>query len=517
MQALGGRGPSEIAMLLAGTPKDQVRLDGLAEPWSDLADAVFASNGGSPMAAFEEALAGRPNADDIRRAVFAVDPVAREASDVDSDGNDAASPSTPPTSTSWELGAQAWPNALGDAAYHGLIGRLVRAIQPFSEADPAAIMLHTLTGLGVLVGPGVRAMAGDAPHPAKLFGIVVGESSISRKGSSHRPVERTLALADPDFIGTRMLEGLSSGEGLIYQVRDEVIRQEKVGKGAAAGYQDVVTDPGEPDKRLWVVESEFATLLRVAGREGNTLTSVVRRAWDRDDLRSMTKNSPIQAAGAHISIVGHVTRDELLRYLDRTELANGFINRFLVVAARRARVLPDGESVPSAVLESFTAEIRAICAWASEPRCLTRDDEATTLWREVYEGLSDGRPGMLGAATNRAAAQVLRLSVNYAVVDMSDVITAPHLLAALEYWRYAEQSARWVFGDAIGDPTADTILNALRRNDELDREDIVNLFGRHVNRSRLDRALGDLLKAGLARSSRDASTGGRPREVWRAT
>ncbi len=79
-------------------------------------------------------------------------------------------------------------------------------------------------------------MAGDAPHPAKLFGLVVGETSVSRKGSSHRPVERVLALADPDFVRERMVEGLSSGEGLISQVRDEVVKREKVGKGADATY-----------------------------------------------------------------------------------------------------------------------------------------------------------------------------------------------------------------------------------------------------------------------------------------
>jgi hypothetical protein len=30
-----------------------------------------------------------------------------------------------------------------------------------------------------------------------------------------------------------------------------------------------------------------------------------------------------------------VTRDEVLRYLDRTEAANGFVNRFLPICVRR--------------------------------------------------------------------------------------------------------------------------------------------------------------------------------------
>jgi len=34
----------------------------------------------------------------------------------------------------------------------------------------------------------------------------------------------------------------------------------------------------------------------------------------------MTKNSPLSATGGHISIVGHITTDELRRRLNRTEV-----------------------------------------------------------------------------------------------------------------------------------------------------------------------------------------------------
>src|SRR5205823_12015335 len=110
---------------------------------------------------------------------------------------------------------------------------------------------------------------------------------------------------------------------------------------------------------------------------------------------------------------------------------------------------------------------------------------------------------------------VVRLSVLYAALDYSEVIRAEHLLSALAVCRCCEASARWVFGDATGDPTADTILSALRRGGELDRQDIYELLGRHVNRSRIDAALGTVLTTGLAQMRRE-STGGRPREVWRA-
>ena len=64
-------------------------------------------------------------------------------------------------------------------------------------------------------------------------------------------------------------------------------------------------------------------------REGNTLSAIIRQAWDSGNLHPLTKNSPIRATDAHISIIGHITREELLRYLTETEQANGFANRFI--------------------------------------------------------------------------------------------------------------------------------------------------------------------------------------------
>jgi len=408
-------------------------------------------------------------------------------------------------------GEPSWPAPLAPEAMHGLAGQAVAGIAPHSEADIAAILAHYLAGVGCMIGPHVYAMAGDAEHPARLNVGIVGETSKGRKGSAMRPVERVLAGADADF-PARIAEGLSSGEGLIWQVRDPIERLERNRDGTT---EMVMVDAGIADKRALFVESELAGTLRVAAREGNTLSPLIRRAWDSGTLRTLTKTSPATATGAHIAIIGHVSRDELLRYLDRTELASGLANRFLWIAARRSQLLPDGEGVPGGVLADLAAELRAVRVWAATPRHIARDPAAATLWREVYAELSDGRPGLFGATVNRAEAQVLRLSVLYAALDRSPVVNVEHLAAALAVWSYAEQSARWIFGDAIGDPTADAIRAALRRSGELTRTELIDLFGRHVNRGSMDRALGALLTAGLATRTMQ-ETGGRPREVWRA-
>jgi hypothetical protein len=109
---------------------------------------------------------------------------------------------------------------------------------------------------------------------------------------------------------------------------------------------------------------------------------------------------------------------------------------------------------------------------------------------------------------------VLRFASLYALLDLSMVIKPAHLRAALALWQYAEDSARAIFGDALGDPVADEILRALRRApDGLTRTELWSLFGRHRKVGEIDRALGVLLKYGRAHPRRE-ETGGRPGERW---
>ncbi len=102
---------------------------------------------------------------------------------------------------------------------------------------------------------------------------------------------------------------------------------------------------------------------------------------------------------------------------------------------------------------------------------------------------------MLGAVTARGPAQARRLAVIYALLDPKPdggaIVGVAHLRAALEVWRYCHESAAYIFGDRLGDPTADTILAELRRAgfEGRTRNDLRDLFGRHRTAADLDRAL----------------------------
>jgi len=102
----------------------------------------------------------------------------------------------------------------------------------------------------------------------------------------------------------------------------------------------------------------------------------------------------------------------------------------------------------------------------------------------------------------------------YALLDKSKQIRAPHLKAALALWEYAEASARYIFGSALGDPIADEIYRALCGSpDGLSRTDISALFKRHRDAQAIGRALELLRRQGLAWSKQD-KTAGRPTEIW---
>ena len=413
--------------------------------------------------------------------------------------------------------AAAWPAPLADEAFHGLAGAIVRAIEPESEADPAALLGQLLTGFGNVVGRGPHFVAESDRHPLNLYVVVVAPTSKGRKGSSWGRVKHFLQATDPEWVEERVQAGLSSGEGLIWAVRDEIWKSEPVKvKGRVTEYQDVLVDPGVPDKRLLVVEGEYASTLRVLAREGNILSPTIRSAWDTGDLRTMTKNSPAKATGAHISVIGHITKDELLRYLDRTEAGNGFGNRHLWMCARRSKILPEGGGSVQGAADLARRLNQAVEAAGSVGE-VRRDDEARRVWGAIYEPLSEGKPGLLGAMIARAEAQVMRLACIYALLDLSSLIRIEHLLAALALWDYAEASARYIFGDALGDPLADPLLRTLRQAPEgMTRTQIRDLFGRHERGSAVDRALAMLAEQGLAHVLKE-ETGGRPRERWLAT
>ena len=113
-------------------------------------------------------------------------------------------------------------------------------------------------------------------------------------------------------------------------------------------------------------------------------------------------------------MIGHITADELRRYLDRTEAANGLANRFLFVCVQRSKLLP-----AAAAGSTGRGSRAASPALAGAPHIgeVGRTEAAGRSGRRSTPTLSADRPGLLGAVLGRAEAQVLRLALVYALLD----------------------------------------------------------------------------------------------------
>lgn len=412
-----------------------------------------------------------------------------------------------------------WPTPPSPDAFHGVTGGFVDIVSPHSEADSVALLIQFLVAVGNLLGRSGHAVAESSKHFANLFAVLVGKSAKGRKGSSLSHVRRLYQEIDKTWENERVSKGLSSGEGLIWGVRDPIKQQQPIKEGRRiVDYEMVVTDPGITDKRSLIVEEEFASTLAVMGRESNTLSPTIRQAWDGGNLGNMTKNSPAKATDAHISIIGHITRDELRRKLCETEMTNGFGNRFLWVCVGRSKELPDGGNLRDEDLEPIRVHIRAVIQFAETSGEIKRNAEARNLWHQVYTRLTGDRFGLFGSMTARAEAQVLRLSVLYAMLDMSSEVKVEHLKAALAVWDYCEQSAKYIFGTALGNRTADILLAELRQVPEvgLSRSEMLHdVFHNNKLAKDIENALQLLQALGKAQRRDDPpNEAGRTTERW---
>ena len=104
----------------------------------------------------------------------------------------------------------------------------------------------------------------------------------------------------------------------------------------------------------------------------------------------------------------------------------------------------------------------------------------------------------------------MRLSSFYALLDLSDTIRLEHLSAGLALWAYCEDSAKYIFGESLGDPLADEIKRVLDDAPEgMTRTELNDHFKRHKKAEQLDRALNILIVRGMVFKTKE-ETAGRP-------
>jgi DNA replicative helicase MCM subunit Mcm2 (Cdc46/Mcm family) len=148
---------------------------------------------------------------------------------------------------------------------------------------------------------------------------------------------------------------------------------------------------------------------------------------------------------------------------------------------------------------------------------ITFDDEARQLWINSYDELTEAAPGRLGAVTNRSEAQVIRLSLLYALLDGSDRITYTHLRAALALWSYCRASAAYIFGSQASNKEHQRVIDALKEHGSMTLTQISNqVFQRHKCSDDLRQLLTQMIESGTI-DQKSVKTTGRKKVVFSLT
>jgi hypothetical protein len=362
-----------------------------------------------------------------------------------------------------------------------IVEDIIDAATANNEVDPVSFLMTLLSGFGASVGSNPHIRIADTLHPPRISTILVGGSSRARKGTSTATILRLLKMAEDEAKLEPLVitnGPLSSGEGLINAVRDP---------NPDAKPPDV----GINDKRLWCIEEEFASVLNVSKRVGNTLSTILRSAWDGGKINPLTRHQTICATNPHICILGHITIHELKIVLNNTEVFNGFANRFLWACVQRKQTIPFPSSIDETIMNHLAKEMGNIILQSRKLRELKFNKNAHELWQEKYPEISEDLPGFLGAITARSEAHTMRLSLVLALLDGKTEIEQKHLEGALAISEYNINSCKFLFGGIPVDRDVEKIIQALEVGPKTTTE-LHSLFSGHMKSDMLRELLNQL-------------------------
>lgn len=396
------------------------------------------------------------------------------------------------------------------ALAHGVVGDFMRRVEEETEAHPVALATTLLVALGNVIHRGPHFWVGRTPHHVNLFAAIVGNTGAGRKGTGLDIVRDCIRPSDPTWADQCQSPNLTSGEGVVDALRDPLVKMVPV-KGKPGEFEEVVVDPGVEDKRLLIVSAELVAAFKAGNRENSVLAQTLREAWDGRSLRTMAKTAGRAATDPHLSIIGHATRNELVRVARESDIFGGSYNRFVWVLSDRARLLPHGGNLDD--LGTVPQRISDVVQFARSVGRMRRTPEADRLWEDVYAELTTARGSDLTVAVlSRGEAQALRLSMLFALAAQRDEITADDLAAAVDLWRYCRASAEAIFG-GIHDALFHKVLDVIVASPGITRSRLHRRVGWRLPSAELVNVLGRIRASGQARIEM-AETSGKAAETW---
>ena len=415
------------------------------------------------------------------------------------------------------------------ACLYGLVGDVARAGGETTEANPFAIAANFMAFMACAIGRGPYMAVGNTWHHVLLFVLHIGRSGRGRKGDAVSligRIERALRKLNEAATPQVHRGGLSTREGLVYLIHD----------GFKEGKEEV---PPIHDKRLFVIESEFANVLAQSKRDGNTLSAALRDCFDGVSMRPATKTARLWATDPHAGITAAITPSELLGSMAARELTNGFANRFMPIWAERTKMVAFPIATRQEDVDALAVRVLEVLEFCGSERWTENDTmrielspDARKRYAKLYLGeLNDNSAGeRINALIERRAPMLLRMAMLFALCDRKVIVEVHHIDAALAWVRYSVDSVKFIFASAADeadaaetDDTAQKIVIFLRDHGQATRSGITKeCFGGHTTKSRIDAALDELLKSNppiitVESVPRPKGSPGTPTKIYRLT
>jgi hypothetical protein len=395
---------------------------------------------------------------------------------------------------------------LSEKALWGIGGEITKRLCENAESDPAGVIHQLYVFAGNIMGRKCYVEAESNKIFPNMYLLVVGDSSLGRKGTSYNLVKSVIEPELNDYLTQNVKSGLFSGQGLTFHLRDEI----KDAKGS-------IIDEGVKDKRLLVKEAEFASCLNAGKIDASILSTTLRDAYDSGNLSNLTKNSSLKATNPHVSIIGHITPTELSLKLSAVDIANGFANRFLFVFVERQKAIVNINEAKSDMLNGISWEIKNRIEYMKPNGRVRFSEEGLELWRKVYLALSVGCPGVIGSLNARATTHITKLSLIISILNQEEEISYNSLIAAIHLWQYCSDSINFLFANSLGDEALDTLYSMIQdRPEGLSRSEIHSIYSRNRSKQGLSQMLKALESQGLIFSEK-IKTAGAPKELWKTS
>lgn len=381
-----------------------------------------------------------------------------------------------------------FPAAPGSVAFDGPLGEAALHLAGGTDASEVALLASLVAFCGALM-PAYAYFHGN--QTSSPFLALVGHTGDGRKGTAMYRARDALGMA----LGTQMVnrtpfDGVASGEGLVKALHDR-------GK--------------EPAGVLF--EEEYATFLAASGRDGSTLDTRMRAAFDGSQLSNRKAADTLTVEAPYwLSGLVAITPAELQERVPRGSFKSGSGNRWLWLPVRRRDVVV--KSTPPVLPGAISGRLVEAHRRSLSPRAIGIGPGVDDLLASYDSFLRANSVGLEADMTRRYTVIAFRIALVHAAVDIADEVTLEHVQRAVALTEYARRGMEWVFGAALGDGASTLLLRQLQEEGSLSHGTI----SKYLIRDPLKRqaAVDELCRLGLA-TVQKVPTAGRKRTELRLT